>query len=400
MLGVARDDGLNNILARVGRLKHETLLKDIYNIEADLKINSKYYDQLKECYGFGNEAMPLYITSYEDHTIDDIGKNLIAGEINYDKLNAGEEIILVAPQTVQLAAYIFDGGKDYQIKPFCDGEPVETGYKVLMEGECPYKVGDTLKLSLIRYQYSIDYDNDPKNYIKEEKEVTIGAIVRPNKVNSYRGYDWSLSLLTTHIGMNAFCEGAKYENIGLDVAKNIEFSEETDKAITDFLTPYAEKYNSHLESNYQIRQSRQEDLNNLIATVLAMVMIAFVVCAGIINSSLAASIREKKKEIGTLRAVGADIKTLVKSYVLQLLSMLGIGYGIGFAAFGIAYFAIWQIGTIFMRQYGQVYESEFIFSPWETLAFCAILFAICSVNLWSKVRKEMKNSIVENIKEL
>lgn len=400
MLFVVQDKGLNNVLAEVGKLKHETLLKDVYNIEADGTINSKDYALLKDLYGFSREAVPVLVTSFEDHVIADIEDKLIAGGIDFDKLNSGEEIILVAPQTVKLAAYIFDGGQSFQIKSFCDNEPVEAGYQVLTEGECPYKVGDKLKLSLIRYQYSIDYDNDPKNYIKEEKEVTIGAIVSPAVISGAWNGDSMLSFVTTHTGMSAFSEIDKYENIGLDVAQNVEFSEETDRAITDFLTPYAEKYGSHLESNYQIRQSRQEDLNNLIATVLAMVMIAFVVCAGIINSSLTASIREKKKEIGTLRAVGADIKTLVKSYVLQLLSMLGIGYGVGFAAFGIAYFAIWQIGTIFMRQYGQVYESEFIFSPWETLAFCAILFAICSINLWSKVRKEMKNSIVENIKEL
>ena len=402
ILSVAQDDALNNVLGRVGKLKHETLLKDMYNLEADGTINSKYYDEIKETYGFSREAMPVLITSFEDHTIDDIGKNLTAGEIDYDKLASGEEIILIAPQKVQLSAYIFDGGKNYEIKLFCDGDPVENGYKVLLEGECPYKVGDKLKLDMISYRSENDYDNVPESYTKKEREVTIGAIVSPNEIPSNRDWDYNgtLALVTTHVGMNALCEGAKYENIGLDVSKNTDFSEETDKLITDFLTPYAEKHDSFLESNYQVRQSRQEQLNSLLATAFAMVLIALAVCAGIINSSLAASIREKKKEIGTLRAVGADIKTLVKSYILQLLSMLGLGYGIGFAAFGFGYFAIWLGGTLFMRQYGQVYESEFIFSPWETIAFCVILFAICSINLWSKVRKEMKNSIVENIKEL
>jgi hypothetical protein len=29
-----------------------------------------------------------------------------------------------------------------------------------------------------------------------------------------------------------------------------------------------------------------------------------------------------------------------------------------------------------------------------------LLFVVCAINLWSRIRKEMKNSIVENIREL
>jgi len=36
----------------------------------------------------------------------------------------------------------------------------------------------------------------------------------------------------------------------------------------------------------------------------------------------------------------------------------------------------------------------------ETLVLCSILFVICAVNLVIKIRKEMKHSIVENIREL
>ena len=387
-----------NGLNQIGTLRYETVLNDLYNIGDNGEIHSEHYDSLKELYGFSKEAIPVDVSSLENHVIEAIGNKLIAGEINFEKLDSGEEIILVAPQTAQFAVRITEGGRNYYDKVYCDGESIDVGYQVLIEGECPYKVGDKLKISIISYPSEEDYDEEREDFTKEEKEVTVGAIVRPKDVDVT--YGSFFSFITTHVGMNAFCKGAKYEDIRLDVAGNIEFSEDTDKQITDFLTPYVEKYGSFLESNYQIRQSRQDDLNSLLATVLAMVLIAFVVCAGIVNSSLAAAIREKKKEIGTLRAVGADIKALVKSYILQLLSMLGIGYGIGFVTFCIAYAAIWNISNLMWRDYYDAYQPEFIFSPWETLAFCAVLFAICSINLWSKVRKEMKNSIVENIKEL
>ena len=43
---------------------------------------------------------------------------------------------------------------------------------------------------------------------------------------------------------------------------------------------------------------------------------------------------------------------------------------------------------------------DLIFDPWLTLVFCVVLVAICTAHLWLKVHKEMKNSIIENIREL
>ena len=45
-------------------------------------------------------------------------------------------------------------------------------------------------------------------------------------------------------------------------------------------------------------------------------------------------------------------------------------------------------------------QMELQFSIWQTILACAILFAVCSINLWVKIRKEMKNSIIDNIREL
>ena len=384
------------------KLNYDTLLKDAYGIEADGTVNSPEHDREKEFFNFSKEAVPMGIKSFENDTVKALESKLAEGKIDLEKFSSGEEIILVAPKSATYAAYIhdtMDGGQTFDINVAYNGASVKDGFQVLREGELQYKVGDKLNLSAIHFQYERDYEEYIPSYTKQESEVTIGAIIDPDDVPESLGCD-SFSIITTHAGMTEISETARYTCIEMDVAENIEITNEVDEAITSFLTQFVQKYGSWIESNYMIAQSRREDAKSLLATVLSMTIIAFTMCAAIVNNSLAATIREKKKEIGTLRAVGADIKTLVKSYILQLLSMLGIGYGIGFAAFGLGYFAIWIGGTLFMRQYGQVYESEMIFSPWETLIFCVILFAICSINLWSKVRKEMKNSIVENIKEL
>ena len=383
------------MLFEASGLRYETFLKDLYGVEEDWKIASEEYENEKSFFGFSKDIVPAGVKSFENSKIKALEDKLTGGKIDLEKLAAGEEVILVAPKTVKLAILITNNGKSWETDIACDGASVKSGYQVICEGESPYKVGDKLNISTICFQGYSDYVDSIPNYTKQEREVTIGAIISPEDVPANMYCD-DFSIITNHAGMTEICEKATYNNIEINVAENVEITDEVDEMITDYLTPIIKKYGSWIESNYKVVQMRREEANSLLSTVLSMTIIAFVMCAAIVNNSLAATIREKKKEIGTLRAVGADIKTLVKSYVLQLLSMLGLGYVVGLGAFCLSYAGIQIYSKIFLAGY----EPDFIFSPWETLAFCLILFAICSINLWSKVRKEMKNSIVENIKEL
>ena len=40
------------------------------------------------------------------------------------------------------------------------------------------------------------------------------------------------------------------------------------------------------------------------------------------------------------------------------------------------------------------------FAPWASMGMTLLLLVVCAANLWGKIRAEMKNSIVENIREL
>ena len=45
-------------------------------------------------------------------------------------------------------------------------------------------------------------------------------------------------------------------------------------------------------------------------------------------------------------------------------------------------------------------DQSLTFEIWQAMLIIAVLFLICSINLYAKIKKEMKNSIVENIREL
>ena len=59
---------------------------------------------------------------------------------------------------------------------------------------------------------------------------------------------------------------------------------------------------------------------------------------------MSARIRENKREIGTLRAVGADERAQTKSFINQMTSMFTLGIGIGFGLYILSFVVIKIIG--------------------------------------------------------
>ena len=362
-------------------------------------LNNENYLKYKNSLGNGKDILSAPLNSYDAYAIKEIEKSLTAGEIDYDKLNSGEEIILVAPQSAKYGFH--DGQYGYSVGTYYEGEDISSDVVIGYEGELPYKVGDKIKLSVVEYANEDDYildseKGDYSNYSKRtDNEVTVAAIIHPEafyKIDNM-SIDGSFAFLTTHAGMNVLCESVRYCEMEIFVNDGVEIDDDIDGEITDFLQPIVDKHSGDLSSNYAWARKDQERMMQMYVTMVSIIILGFVICGSIVNNALTASIRERKKEIGTLRAVGADMKVLVGSYIRQLLSMFAYGYGIGFGVYIVALIVFY----IMDKAKG---SGKIPFDPWVTIIFCVILFGICSFNLWSKVRKEMKNSIVDNIREL
>ncbi|MDE5604724.1 MAG: ABC transporter permease [Eubacterium sp.] len=356
----------------------------------------EYLDTKKE-FGFKNEIVPVDLFGQETEDLEILKKYVSDGEIHMNKIASGDEVVLVAPNKVKKAIRIDKDG--FGFGDYCDDETITPGYQVVFEGENPYKVGDTLELT------TVVCNEDTEEYKTYKKKTTIGAIITPSdldkaieKENVHCG-SHGFSFFTSIAGINNFCENVKYENI--DVYADRELDDETDKLLTDSLTEITDKYGGFIRSDYAHQKNQQQLLFEIFVSVLSIIVVGFTVCASIVNNTLTASIREKKKTIGTLRAVGASESDIVISFIKQLLSVFKWGYGIGFGLFGVIYLALYAL-----FKYQQINKITFAesfylsFSPWITITFCIILFGICSINLWLKIRKEMKNSIIDNIREL
>ena len=358
---------------------------------------SDEYLELKKTVNYEAEPFGTRIQTQSEESLLSLNQYLLDGEINIEKLNSGEEVILVAPEEISYSIkYNSDGsyasyGHDY----ITDGyyANYSSGYTEILREKMPFKAGDTVMLSMLfnfdkkenktlEHEKAYDYE-----YERYDREVKIGAIISNNTNNGF----WNRlpMFLTTNQGISEFGCQLRYEFIDINTVD--EMTPEIEEEIEAFFR--AAEY--EFDSNYRMQELQKTEMKTLVAGVSSIILLLFCVAASLVNNALTSKIRESKREIGTLRAVGASAKELTMVYIHQLLSMFGIGCGLGFGVYTVVFFS-----AKFICKYGIHIMFPFEFRILTAAAICLVLFAICSFNLYSKVKKQMKYSIVENIREL
>ena len=386
-------DMRQGINERMEGLTGEALRNEWYADEYDT------YKDLKQKVGTGKELHQLEIQGYSSQFIkDNLNKfRIIDGEIDIDKLNSGEEIILVACEEPGFFCAFYDDGyiQSYTVRDLSEPLPDHNlDYKLYDSAKLDYKAGDTIELltlnsDALEYNQTEDREPIPDEFEKHTKTVKIGAIIKTFNFGEQMYNTEKLSVVTTDIGMDlvtGFEYG--YDAIGINIKG--ENNDETDAAATDYLTSIFSGTYFTPVSGYAQDKENADFLRILFIAMIAIVILFFSICASIVNNALTAKIRQSKREIGTLRAVGASAKEITQSYIRQLLSMFAWGCGIGFGGYAV-------INTILRIAYKDL---SLTYEFWEAAAIIALLFLICSINLYAKIKKEMKNSIVENIREL
>ncbi len=361
---------------------------------------------VKKAAGYDGDIMQVNLVSADEELIEKLSsETLMAGEVNIDKLSSGEQVLVIAPEKMYVT--LEDGyhnTKDIVARWNSEytEELVEANPETLITiEECDIEAGEFLDIGVIYAENpDPDYDAEGKPYLEKEKIITqtrfdveIGGVLDTRYVGESISKFADFTIVTTHEGMEKFFPDAKYKEVKF-VLKG-DCTEETDKEICTVLNSVAKCVDEgEYTSKYENVQTQKEQWKNLGFLLYAIVILLFTICGSIVNNTVMATIKEDKKKIGTLRAVGANEKEISKSYILQLLSMFKWGFGIGFGGFALSYLII-----VLTNKYTGLADA-LVFNPWVTLLLGLILFAICSLSVYSKIRKETRNSIVENIREL
>lgn len=396
------------------------------------QFNEEYLN-FKSQFNFNSEFIQTCIRSADDSIINKLANFVVEGKIDIDKLSSGEEVILIAPKKSALEVKPLPTSGTSISTHTDEDYPISDKY-IAVSGERPYHVGDTFEIKSVydkkgkfveflnfstmayeeditnhseytegttKYSYEVentDTNNNKVNmsdYVVKEKEVKVGAIISPDELDEVKEIPLmrdSMCLLTTHSGMNHFNEKTSYRDFTIKC--NTQINDEINKQMMDYLNQYEVMYDAHLNSQYEFNTWMKQSNYFMNCVVFAISMLGFAVSISIINNIINSNIKADKRTIGTLRAVGASQRDLVMIYVRQLISMLGWGIIIGFILFILGYFAV----LIFAKFYGHSFY--LIFNPYPTICFVIVTIVICIINLFVNIKKEMKNSIVENIREL
>jgi len=355
------------------------------------KYSDDYVNTSNE-YFDGKNFVPLDTLAIDESLFAQLDDCVVDGKIDISKINSGKEVIITAPTL----NYVTDEYNQLRISSYNYDELEKNSEKVSKEiNQNCYHAGDKIKIKTL---YADNQNSSLTEYKTIEKEVTIGAVIN-TLPEAFTVSDWQISpgntaLITSLSGMTGIYPYSKF--CDLEIKLGTECSDKIDEAVRTQIEYVINQHSScWYTSNYEYQTMQKQENKTLAVTILSLIIILLSMITSIITNTITASVREDKKKIGTLRAVGASQKDIIIIYIREMISMLLWGYIIGFGIFIVSYFPIdISLGSKMFDKAG------LDFNPWLTLISCLITFVICSLNLYSKIRREMKNSIVENIREL
>ena len=259
--------------------------------------------------------VPMPVASYEENALGDLSGCVLEGKINVEKLSSGEEIILIAPDGLDVRLY---GDSVYgyyidvtpnEITIVNEAPPTETAKRTV-------HAGDTVTLTTVTSRPTED-GSLSADFTRTDRTVRIGAICWQQNLH-FRAATW-LGFATTIEGLRKLTDGFRYQDLNVTMAG--EVTEETDEQMSAVIDRITSGVPAYVYSAFQWANRERADKRQATIAVLAIVILMLSIAGSMINNALTARIREGKREIGTLRAVGANAADLTRSYVRELLFM-------------------------------------------------------------------------------
>lgn len=386
---------------------------DDLNVDPDLLEHFKplpSLETLKKKGSYQEELLPVTVIFAKDVSLlQSLSPAVREGTVNWEAVDAGQEMLLYAPPGLEFVASTdIDkrsagyGHVDYSVRDTGREYYKYKGYKeeTLAQAGNHFHAGDELPLSLLFTDERLpdlelrDKDYQSKlPYTRRDKTVTVGALLKEELHLQAPHTETGLILYTTTNAISGFADRLQYSNVQL--FSDWEINEAADTQIMQTLSRFpASLENTRIFSYWQFNQQRKESTRMALFAVLSVCLVFFTMTGSLINNSFTSRIRSGKRQIGTLRAVGASMRELVAAYRKELLWLFGVSFSIG----TVLYVAF---NPIFVRFF-EGHWKGFLLTPWVLLAVagCALLALVCSLNLRVQLKKLTKDSIVDNIREL
>ena len=359
------------------------------------------YLTLKNELGIEGDLFGVEVTALPEERILACAGDVLHGEIDIEALNAGREVIVVAPDCVYERTQPVRGGLwiSYATEPFAEREP-EAQYREFANDT--FQVGQELPLcQLFAREYKLGYNWDwnirAGALARRDASPVIGATVdwaTASDMGLLSGYD-NGDVITTHAGLRAlglYSNGYSEFGVALSGTPNEETEAQIDAALREIASRVeGARYGSQFAS----LRAQREIIRNLLLAAGTVLLLFTAIALSMMDNALSGRIRADRRTIGTLRAVGAPLSAILGLYRRQA--------GILLAAGALAGFAL--SAAIFAATYSGFKFTTFRVLPVWGLpallaAYAAAVLLACHLGLRARLRGLPRASIVESIREL
>ncbi len=328
------------------------------------------------------------------------------GRVDLDALDAGREVLVLAPTVCQM-----ENGEGATRTSETNARRYFRNWTMTHRWENDvFHAGDTLDMVQLMgrspEELLDDYiaysglDAAPEDFMawiescqRRDVSAKIGAVLKegPSEYMDPLGLPIGTEccLITTEKGMRAmglYPRTMDYVAMYLDGAVD----EETGTYLSGRVNAIAARAESvYVYDGVAADRRRREQLTQTTLAFAAMALMFFAVTVGLVSGNASRRIRADQRMIGTLRAVGADERVLLKCYGSQI--------GVGLAAGLLTALALALV--LFALPSGLPMGARAL-SVGAMVALAGLCLAFCVLALRVSLRETMGKSIVENIREL
>lgn len=351
--------------------------------------NQERYKAIKDALEIETEIAGTQILTVElnAETIAQLEQCLGSGAVHVDAINAGQEVLVYAPDVWYIPRGTENGG--YYADVLSDRErKIATP---AAENDWAF-AGDSLSIVQLYTDNSDLFTSSERTLYAQcerlDTQVVIGGVLdTPPKCIGSVAFG---CILTTEDGlknMGLFYNGWDFISIYLNRMPDTQ----TEALLTEQINAIARRAEgavvfNHLESardsNAQLTQLR------LLTGCITLVL--FSVSAGMVISSITRQLQADGKRIGMLRAVGADERTIFRCYAGQAYLSLAIGM-------------LLAVLALILLKLTDVIDMPASYYPsgiTAILFFTGSCMLLCRFALLRSVRRITQQSIIENIREL
>ena len=333
----------------------------------------------------GLAGKPVHFTLYATdlRRVDYTGR-IAEGKVDLEAIDAGRQVLVYAPA--------------YHLFRFKDGTRIagvmadwgRAAAEAEIENDYFY-AGQTLELVQFVQEHLFDDMSEAAlrtqfaQTARHDASVTVGAVLDGRPIRNSE-----VCILTTEAGAKAL--GFEMTEItGMEISLSRDVDRETELALEQRLERIAMRGDMTVFNWLQSWRDEVASIRSVMGLFAAMLLLFFTVAVAMQVGNAGRRIRADVRMIGTLRAVGADGKTLLGCYRLPLLVTTGIGAALGAGAY--LAFAVWYHA-----------QTADYMHPWTVLPAMLLLAALCALCCLAGLRLRLKSvldqSIVENIREL